>query len=214
MSTPKGAALVTGGARRIGAAIATRTGAGRLRRRASLPDLHGVGGTHRQREIQGLGRRVPAVPLRPQRSSRRRPPSSPDGAGEHFSHLDVLINNASIFERGHPPGNQPRPVRAPFQHQLQGAFLSDPGVCRRLRPRPDHQHPGHACQPVRPEPRRLHAVEKSASRSHEDGRARARTRHPGQRGVPGHDTATAGRSGGRPRAAERRPALETHRQHG
>ncbi len=97
MSTPKGAALVTGGARRIGAAIALA-----LARDGYDVALHYLASTESaartEREIQGLGRqcRLFRCDLNDHQETAALIPS----VREHFSHLDVLINNASIFERG------------------------------------------------------------------------------------------------------------------
>ena len=97
MSTPKGAALVTGGARRIGAAIALA-----LARDGYDIALHYRTSTESaartEREIQGLGRecRLFRCDLNDPEETAALIPS----VREQFSHLDVLINNASIFERG------------------------------------------------------------------------------------------------------------------
>ena len=97
MSTPKGAALVTGGARRIGAAIALA-----LARDGYDIALHYRTSTESaartEREIQGLGRecRLFRCDLNDPEETAALIPS----VREHFSHLDVLINNASVFERG------------------------------------------------------------------------------------------------------------------
>ncbi len=97
MSTPKGAALVTGGARRIGAAIA----------RALAQDgydvaLHyltsGESAGHVAREIEGLGRRCRL--FRCDLNDHDETAALIPGVRKHFSHLNVLVNNASLFERG------------------------------------------------------------------------------------------------------------------
>ena len=97
MSTPKGAALVTGGARRIGAAIALA-----LARDGYDIALHYRTSTESaartESEIQRMGRecRLFRCDLNDHQETAALIPS----VREHFSHLDVLINNASIFERG------------------------------------------------------------------------------------------------------------------
>ena len=97
MSTPKGAALVTGGARRIGAAIALA-----LARDGYDVALHYLTSTESaartEREIQGLGRECRL--FRCDLNDHQETAALISSVREHFSHLDVLINNASIFERG------------------------------------------------------------------------------------------------------------------
>ena len=96
MSTPKGAALVTGGARRIGAAIATA-----LARDGYDIALHYLTSTesaeNTAREIEGLGRRCRL--FRCDLNHHEETTALIPTVRESFAHLDVLINNASIFER-------------------------------------------------------------------------------------------------------------------
>ena len=97
MSTPKGAALVTGGARRIGAAIARALAQDgydiALHYRTSAEPAEGIA-----EEIERLGRRCRLF-----RCDLGRHEEMTDlipGVREQFPRLNVLINNASIFELG------------------------------------------------------------------------------------------------------------------
>lgn len=97
MSTPKGAALVTGGARRIGAAIARA-----LAQRGYDVALHYLSSRepaeHIAREIEGMGRRCRL--FRCDLSDHDATAELMPEVREHFTDLSVLVNNASIFERG------------------------------------------------------------------------------------------------------------------
>ncbi len=97
MSTPKGAALVTGGARRIGAAVAralARDGYDvALHYFSSAEPAERVAG-----EIEALGRRCRL--FRCDLNDHRETSALVPAVREHFPNLDVLVNNASIFERG------------------------------------------------------------------------------------------------------------------
>ena len=97
MSTSKGAALVTGGARRIGAAVSlalARSGYDvALHHLSSVEAAERVAG-----EIEGLGRRCRL--FRCDLNDHRETANLVARVREHYSSLDVLVNNASIFERG------------------------------------------------------------------------------------------------------------------
>ncbi|MCY4442574.1 MAG: SDR family oxidoreductase [Deltaproteobacteria bacterium] len=97
MSTPKGAALVTGGARRIGAAIARALAQDgydiALHYRTSAESAEGIA-----EEIEGLGRRCRL--FRCDLDRHEEMTGLIPGVREHFPRLNVLINNASIFEPG------------------------------------------------------------------------------------------------------------------
>ena len=97
MSTPKGAALVTGGARRIGAAIARALAQDgydvALHYRTSAESAEGIA-----EEIEGLGRRCRL--FRCDLDRHEEMTGLIPGVREHFPRLNVLINNASIFEAG------------------------------------------------------------------------------------------------------------------
>ena len=97
MSTPKGAALVTGGGRRIGAAVA----------RALAEDGYDVAlhyftsaepAERMAAEIEALGRRCRL--FRCDLNDHREMSALVPAVREHFAGLNVLVNNASIFERG------------------------------------------------------------------------------------------------------------------
>ena len=97
MSTPKGAALVTGGARRIGAAIARALAQDgydvALHYFTSTEPAERVAG-----EIEALGRRCRL--FRCDLNDHRETSALIPAVREQFAGLDVLVNNASIFERG------------------------------------------------------------------------------------------------------------------
>ncbi len=97
MSTSKGAALVTGGARRIGAAISLA-----LARNGYDVALHYLSSVEAAEriadEIEGLGRRCRL--FRCDLNDHRETANLVARVREHYSSLDVLVNNASIFERG------------------------------------------------------------------------------------------------------------------
>ena len=97
MSRPKGAALVTGGARRIGAAIARALAQDgydiALHYRTSAESAEGIA-----EEIEGLGRRCRL--FRCDLDRHEEMTGLIPGVREHFPRLNVLINNASIFETG------------------------------------------------------------------------------------------------------------------
>ncbi len=97
MSTPKGAALVTGGARRIGAAIARALAQDgydiALHYRTSAESAEGIA-----EEIEGLGRRCRLFRCDLDRHDEMT--GLIPGVREQFPRLNVLINNASIFEPG------------------------------------------------------------------------------------------------------------------
>jgi len=97
MSTPKGAALVTGGARRIGAAIARALAQDgydiALHYRTSAESAEGIA-----EEIEGLGRRCRL--FRCDLNRHDETTGLIPGVREQFPRLNVLINNASIFEPG------------------------------------------------------------------------------------------------------------------
>ena len=101
MSTPKGAALVTGGARRIGAAIARALAQNgydvALHYLTSAESAERTAG-----EIEEMGRRCRL--FRCDLSDHQETAGLIPSVREHFSHLDVLINNASIFERANLRG--------------------------------------------------------------------------------------------------------------
>ncbi len=97
MSTPKGAALVTGGGRRIGAAVA----------RALAEDGYDVAlhyftsaepAERVAAEVEALGRRCRL--FRCDLNDHREMSALVPAVREHFAGLNVLVNNASIFERG------------------------------------------------------------------------------------------------------------------
>lgn len=97
MSMPKGAALVTGGARRIGAGIA----------RALAQDGYDIAlhyltskeaAERTTTEIEGLGRRCRL--FRYDLNDHQETAALIPDVREHFPNLSVLINNASIFEPG------------------------------------------------------------------------------------------------------------------
>ena len=97
MSTSKGAALVTGGARRIGAAISLALA--RNGYDVALHYLSSVEAAERVAdEIEGLGRgcRLFRCDLNDHAATTALMPE----VREHFTDLRVLVNNASIFERG------------------------------------------------------------------------------------------------------------------
>ena len=97
MSTSKGAALVTGGARRIGAAISLALA--RNGYDVALHYLNSVEAAERVAdEIEGLGRRCRL--FRCDLNDRRETANLVARVREHHSGLDVLVNNASLFERG------------------------------------------------------------------------------------------------------------------
>jgi len=97
MSTSKGAALVTGGARRIGAAISlalARNGYDvALHHLSSVEEAERVAG-----EIEGMGRRCRL--FRCDLNDHGETANLVARVREHYSGLNVLVNNASIFERG------------------------------------------------------------------------------------------------------------------
>ena len=97
MSTSKGAALVTGGAKRIGAAISLA-----LARNGYDVALHYLSSVEAAEriadEIEGLGRRCRL--FRCDLNDHRETANLVARVREHYSSLDVLVNNASIFERG------------------------------------------------------------------------------------------------------------------
>ena len=97
MSTPKGAALVTGGARRIGAAVARA-----LARDGYDVALHYFTSAEPAErvaaEIAALGRRCRL--FRCDLNDHRETSALVPAVREHFAGLDVLVNNASVFERG------------------------------------------------------------------------------------------------------------------
>lgn len=97
MSTSKGAALVTGGARRIGAAISLALA--RNGYDVALHHLSSVEAAERiAGEIEGLGRRCRL--FRCDLNDHRETANLVARVREHYSSLDVLVNNASVFERG------------------------------------------------------------------------------------------------------------------
>lgn len=96
MAAPRGAALVTGGARRIGAALALA-----LAREGYDVALHYLGSEEdaerTAREVEGIGRRCGLF-----RCDLRDPGETAaltPRVREDFPHLNVLVNNASVFER-------------------------------------------------------------------------------------------------------------------
>ncbi len=97
MSTPKGAALVTGGARRIGAAIARALAQNgydvALHYLTSAESAERTAG-----EIEEMGRRCRL--FRCDLNHHEEATALIPSVREHFSHLNVLVNNASIFEPG------------------------------------------------------------------------------------------------------------------
>ena len=97
MSRPKGAALVTGGARRIGGAIARALAQDgydiALHYRTSAESAEGTA-----EEIEGMGRRCRLFRCNLDRHDEMT--GLIPGVREQFPHLNVLINNASIFEPG------------------------------------------------------------------------------------------------------------------
>ena len=97
MSTPKGAALVTGGARRIGAAMARALAQHgydvALHYRSSIEPAEDIA-----REIKGMGRRCRL--FRCDLNDHDATAALIPEVREHFTDLRVLVNNASIFERG------------------------------------------------------------------------------------------------------------------
>lgn len=97
MSTPKGAALVTGGARRIGAAIARALALHgydvALHYRTSAEPAQRTA-----KEIEGLGRRCRL--FRCDLNDHQETAALIPSVREHFPELNVLVNNASIFEPG------------------------------------------------------------------------------------------------------------------
>ncbi len=96
MSMPKGAALVTGGARRIGAAIARA-----LAQHGYDVALHYRTSTEpaqrTAREITGLGRRCRL--FRCDLNDHDETAALVPSVREQFPRLNVLVNNASVFER-------------------------------------------------------------------------------------------------------------------
>ena len=97
MSTPKGAALVTGGARRIGAAIARALAQNgydvALHYLTSAESAERTAG-----KIEEMGRRCRL--FRCDLNDHEEATALIPSVREHFSHLNVLVNNASIFEPG------------------------------------------------------------------------------------------------------------------
>ncbi len=97
MSKPKGAALVTGGARRIGAAVARALAQDgydvALHYFTSAEQAERVAG-----EIEALGRRCRL--FRCDLNDHGETSALVPAVRERFPNLDVLVNNASIFERG------------------------------------------------------------------------------------------------------------------
>ena len=97
MSTPKGAALVTGGARRIGAAVARA-----LAQHGYDVALHYLDSAEpaerTAREIEGIGRRCRL--FRCDLNDHDETAALVPNVREHFPDLTVLVNNASVFERG------------------------------------------------------------------------------------------------------------------
>ena len=96
MAAPRGAALVTGGAKRIGAALALA-----LAREGYDVALHYLDSEddaeQTAREVEGIGRRCGLF-----RCDLRDPGETAaltPRVREVFPHLNVLVNNASIFER-------------------------------------------------------------------------------------------------------------------
>ena len=97
MSKPKGTALVTGGARRIGAAVARALAQDgydvALHYFTSAEQAERVAG-----EIEALGRRCRL--FRCDLNDHGETSALVPAVRERFPNLDVLVNNASIFERG------------------------------------------------------------------------------------------------------------------
>lgn len=93
---PKGAALVTGGARRIGAALAKA-----LAQRGYDVALHyhtsGESAERTARDIEALGRRCRL--FRCDLNDHDDTATLVPGVREQFPRLNVLVNNASVFER-------------------------------------------------------------------------------------------------------------------
>ena len=113
-------ALVTGGARRVGHAIALALGAAGadvcLTYRTSSAE---AGRT--AREIEALGRRAFAIPcdVRSEASVRE----AVGSAAEHFGRIDLLVNNAAIFETGRLDEISVEQWDAVFETNTRGPFL-------------------------------------------------------------------------------------------
>jgi 3-oxoacyl-[acyl-carrier protein] reductase/pteridine reductase len=113
-------ALVTGGARRVGRAIALALGeAGAdvgLTYRTSSAEAERTA-----REIEALGRRAFAIPcdVRSEASVRE----AVGSAAEHFGRIDLLVNNAAIFETGRLDEISVEQWDAVFETNTRGPFL-------------------------------------------------------------------------------------------
>ena len=124
-------ALVTGGARRIGRAIALALGdAG-----ADVAITYRTSGTEAAstvREIEALGRRAIAIScdVRSELSVRE----AVGAAAGHFGKIDLLVNNAAIFETGSLEEISVERWDAVFETNTRGPFLLAREALKHLRP--------------------------------------------------------------------------------
>ena len=120
MSTPRGAALVTGAARRIGAAIARA-----LARNGYDIALHyltsGEEAGRTAREIEAVGRRCRL--FRCDLNDHEETAALLPSVREHFAELNVLVNNASVFERGSLADTGPELFERHFNINLRAPFF-------------------------------------------------------------------------------------------
>ena len=120
MSSPRRAALVTGGARRIGAAIARA-----LARNGYDIALHYLTSEEEAQrtagEIEAMGRgcRLFRCDLNDHEETAALLPS----VREHFADLNVLVNNASVFERGSLTETGPALFERHFNINLRAPFF-------------------------------------------------------------------------------------------
>ena len=148
-------ALVTGGARRIGRQIAltlARAGAEvAITYRNSKPEADSV-----VREIEALGRR--AIAIECDISSESSVKGAVAAAVEQFCRLDVLVNNAAIFESAPLDSMTVDQWDAMFASNTRGPFLVTREALPALR----------AAQPI------AQRAEHGRRRAHEPSRALAR----------------------------------------
>ncbi len=120
MSTSQGTALVTGGAKRIGAAIARALA--RSGYDVALHYLNSAEAAERTAaEIEGLGRRC--RPFRCDLNDHDETAGLIGEVREHFTDLNVLVNNASIFQGGTLADTAPDLLERHFNINFRAPFF-------------------------------------------------------------------------------------------